>query len=256
MARTTETSSWPARVDARVVAALRPLARLVTRHHPVRLDGTEHLPEGPALLVGNHGLLGYETMAFFHAVLERTGRLPLGLADRWFFRVPGLRSVLVRAGGMLGSAANARAALATGAWVVAYPGGAREVLKRDNDAKYRLQWARSLGFARIASELGIPIVPFAAAGVDDTFDIVTTLRGSGRLLMKHAKYDLPVLWGRGPLPRAVPFWFRFGAPIEPSRSAEALHAHAWRTTQTLLDDLHREWKARDDAPPVPAGVAA
>ena len=235
-------------MDARVVAALRPLARLVARHHPVRLEGTEHLPDGPALLVGNHGLLGYETLAFFHAVLERTGRLPLGLADRWFFRVPGLRGVLVRAGGMLGTADNARAALATGAWVVAYPGGAREVLKRHNGAKYRLQWERSRGFARLAAELGIPIIPFAAAGVDDTFDIVTTLRGSGRLLMRHAKYDLPVLWGRGPLPRAVPFWFRFGAPIEPARDADSLHAHAWTTTQRLIDDLHREWKQRDGVP--------
>jgi 1-acyl-sn-glycerol-3-phosphate acyltransferase len=248
MATTPTTRSWCARVDARVVAALRPLARLVARFHDVRLDGIEHLPDGPALLIGNHGLLGYETLAFFHAVLERTGRLPLGLADRWFFRVPGLRSVLVRAGGMLGTPENARAALASGAWVVAYPGGAREVLKRHNRVKYRLQWERSLGFARLASALGIPVVPFAAAGVDDTFDVVTTLRGSGRLLMRHAKYDLPVLWGRGPLPRPVPFWFRFGPPIAPARRPDALHAHAWRTTQRMLDELHREWKARDLAP--------
>lgn len=222
---------------------MRPLARLVSRLHPVRLEGTEHLPDGPAVLVGNHGLLGYETIAFFHAVLERTGRLPLGLADRWFFRVPGLRSVLVRAGGMLGTAENARAALADGAWVVAYPGGAREVLKRDNRAKYRLQWERSRGFARLASELGIPVVPFAAAGVDDTFDIVGTVRGSGQLLMNHSKYDLPVLWGRGPLPRPVPFWFRIGEPILPSRPADELHADVWQRTQRLLDELHREWRA-------------
>lgn len=247
------TSSWCARVDARVVAALRPLARIVSKLHPVRMDGLEHLPTGPALLVGNHGLLGYETLAFFHGVLERTGRLPLGLADRWFFRVPGLRSVLVRAGGMLGTMDNARAALHGGAWVVAYPGGAREVLKRHDRAKYRLQWERSRGFARLATELGIPIVPFAAAGVDDTFDIVTTLPGTGRLLMQHAKYDLPVLWGRGPLPRPVPFWFRFGAPIERGLDADALHAHAWTTTQRLLDDLRREWDARDA---LPAGGAS
>jgi hypothetical protein len=98
-------------------------------------------------------------------------------------------------------------------------------------------------------------VPFAAAGVDDTFDVVTTLPGTGRLLMQHAKYDLPVLWGRGPLPRAVPFWFRFGAPIQPGGCAEALHAQAWTTTQRLLDDLHGEWKARDAAPALPGGAA-
>ena len=240
--------SWCARVDERVVSALRPIARLVAKLHPVRLEGTEHLPPGPALLVGNHGLLGYETLAFFDALLERTGRLPLGLADRWFFRVPGLRDVLVRAGGMLGTADNARHALSRGHWVVAYPGGAREVLKRDNGSKYRLRWENSRGFARLATELGIPVIPFAAAGVDDTYDVVTTLRGTGRLLMQHAKYDLPVLWGRGPLPRPVPFWFRIGKPIEPAAPADELHAHAWNVTQTLVDDLHREWRERDVRP--------
>ena len=195
--------------------------------------------------------MGYETIAFFHSILERTGRMPLGLADKWFFRVPGLRDVLVRAGGMLGTRQNASAALGRGDWVVAYPGGAREVLKHDNAAKYRLQWGRSLGFARLAADLQIPIIPFAAAGVDDTFDIVATVRGSGRLLMRHAKYDLPVLWGLGPFPRPVPFWFRFGAPILPPApdatnevSVGDLHAHAWTTTQALLDELTREWGDR------------
>lgn len=254
---------WCARVDTRVVSALRPLARIVSALHPARLDGLEHLPQGPALLVGNHGLLGYETIVFFHEILERTGRLPLGLADRWFFRVPGLRDVLVRAGGMLGSMQNARETLERGCWVVAYPGGAREVLKRSNEAKYRLQWDRSRGFAKLACELGIPIIPFAAAGVDDTFDIVGSLRGTGRLLMQHAKYDLPVLWGLGPFPRPVPFWFRFGAPIAPAhqeraRDVDELHAHTWETTQRLLDGLTREWKAARDGgwvEPAPAPEA-
>lgn len=243
LAPVVSTERWCARVDARVVSALKPIAKLVSRVHPVRLEGLDHLPRGPALMVGNHGILGYETLVFFHHVHEHTGRLPLGLADRWFFRVPGLRDILVRCGGMLGNRPNARAALGRGDWVVAYPGGAREVLKRHNAAKYRLQWGGSLGFARLASELQIPIVPFAAAGVDHTFDIVASLRGTGRLLMQHAKYDLPLLWGLGPFPRPVPFWFRFGPPIEPVPSVETLHAHAWQTTQSLLDELTREWDA-------------
>jgi len=244
---------WTERIDLRVVAALRQLARVVAVVHPVRLDGVEHLPAGPALLVGNHGLLGYETLLFFDSVLARTGRMPLGLADRWFFRVPGLRDLLVRAGGMLGTAENARRALGRGDWVVAYPGGAREVLKCANSAKYRLQWAASHGFARLATELKIPIVPFASAGVDDTYDILASIRGSGRLLMQHAKYDLPVLWGLGPFPRPVPFWFRFGPPIMPcardstpsadhtSDDTSELHSRAWTSAQRLLDELKLEW---------------
>ncbi len=250
---TTSLEPWTERIDPRVVAALRQLARVVAAVHPVRLDGVEHLPAGPALLVGNHGLLGYETLLFFDSVLSRTGRMPLGLADRWFFRVPGLRELLVRAGGMLGTAENARRALGRGDWVVAYPGGAREVLKRANRFKHRLLWAESRGFARLATELQIPIVPFAAAGVDDTYDILASIRGSGRLLMRHSKYDLPVLWGLGPFPRPVPFWFRFGSPIMPCArdsipsadnivdDTSELHSRAWTSAQSLLDELTREW---------------
>ncbi len=249
MSAATLEEGWHDRVDPRIIAGLRPIARALRALHEARVEGIAHLPRGPALLVGNHGLLGYETIVFFERLLELTGRLPRGLADRWFFRVPVLRDVLVRAGGMLGSMENARRALARGDWVVCYPGGAREVLKRDRRQKYRLLWQQSRGFVRLAAEMHVPLVPFAAAGVDDTFDVIATLRGTGKMLMGHPKYDLPVLWGRGPVPRPVPFWFRFGAPLRVDALwgdrdvIAAFHARIWAATQKLLDGLVAEWMA-------------
>ena len=238
---------WDQRVSPAVIGALRPFARALRSMHRVVLDGVENLPRGPALLIGNHGLLGYETLLFFDALLEATDRMPLGLADRWFFKVPLLRDVIVRAGGMYGCRATALRALGRGSLVVCYPGGAREVLKRE-DQKYRLQWGKSLGFIRLAIEAGVPLVPFAAAGVDDTFDVVSRARGTGRLLMGHDKYDLPLLWGRGPLPRAVPFIFRIGAPIQATEvalddevSITRLHRSVWERAQMLVDGVVAEW---------------
>src|SRR6218665_3331838 len=61
-------------------------AALSARYHRARLLETEHLPRsGPVLLVGNHGLWGYETPAFFHRLHRATGRHPQGLAERGFF---------------------------------------------------------------------------------------------------------------------------------------------------------------------------
>ena len=224
---------------------MKPLARAVRVLHRSRMDGVEHLPRGAALLVGNHGLLGYESFAFFEQIHDLTGRVAFGLADRWFFKVPVMRDLLVRIGGMYGAPENAERALGRGDWVVCYPGGARETLKRAARDKYKLRWDKSMGFARVAAKMRVPIVPFAAAGVDDTFDILATVRGSGALLMGHDKYDLPVLWGAGPLPRPVPFWFRFGRPIAPCEDREddvaELHRRVWRGTQALLDDLVRAW---------------
>ena len=239
------------RVDVRWVDAVRPFARALRFVHPVRCEGAHHVPAGAALLVGNHGLVGYETLMFFDLLQETLGRLPIGLADRWFFRIPGVRSVLVRIGGTYGSPENGLRALADGELVVCYPGGAREVLKRTHAARYRLRWETSLGFARLAIRAQVPIVPFAAAGVDDTYRVVTTLPGTGELLMGHPKYDLPVLWGIGPLPRPVPFWFRLGAPVAPGFGPEAaddeesvrtLHERVRIATQSLLDGLVEEWR--------------
>lgn len=242
---------WEARPAPALLRAVRPFVRALSRLHPVRLEGVHHVPEaGPALLVGNHGMLGYESPFFFERVLSACGRMPIGLADRWFFRVPGLRDLLVRLGGTYGSAANGLRALRRGELVVCYPGGAREVFKTEAD-KYRCLWERSVGFVRLAIMTGVPIVPFAAAGVDDTYRVLTHLRGSGRLLMGDRTYDLPVVWGMGPLPRPVPFWFRFGEPIIPPRTKSTdrdavldTHAIVWRRTQAMVDALVSAW-ARD-----------
>lgn len=242
---------WDARPDALLLRAARPIVRALSRFHPSRVEGMGHVPRrGPAILVGNHGMLGYESPFFFEHVLHGCGRLPVGLADRWFFRVPGLRDMLVRLGGAYGSPANGLRALRRGDLVVCYPGGAREVLKCEAD-KYRCLWERSVGFVRLAIATGAPIVPFAAAGVDDMFHVVAHLKGTGQFLMGDRKYDLPVVWGStGPLPKRVPFWFRFGEPITPPKNASVkdldavkeTHARVWERTQQMVDELRSEWE--------------
>ena len=230
--------------DRGLVAALRVVARALSAVHPTTLDGVARLPAGPALLVGNHGLLGYETLLFFERIYAATGRLPRGLADRWFFRVPLLRDLLRRVGGVRGSPEHALRALAGGHLVVCYPGGAREVLKHDPSSRYRLCWEKSVGFVRVALRAKVPIVPFAGAGIDDTFDIGGRLAGSGEMLMGHAKYDLPLL--RSPWPRAVPFAFRIGEPMTFEGDADddvrvrEIHRVVWERAQVLLDALVQE----------------
>lgn len=235
---------WDARPQHGLVRALRLFVRALELLHPIRFEGVHRIPHGAALLVGNHGVLGYESPFFFERLYSLAGRLPIGLADRWFFRVPGLRELLVRVGGAYGSAANGLAALRRGELVVCYPGGAREVLKGERD-KYRCLWERSIGYVRLALATGAPIVPFAAAGVDDTFRVLTHLRGSGNALMGEAKYDLPVVWG----PRPVPLWFRIGEPIAVPAGVRAkdkdailaIHEGVWTRTQAMVDDLTRRW---------------
>ena len=146
----------------------RALAGLHAQYHQATLEGVEHLPEGGALLVGNHGLFGLDTPPFFYLLHQKTGRVPVGLADRKLFGGTPIRQILARLGGVPGTKENARALLEQGQLVVCYPGGSRETFKSPEQA-YRLQWEQTVGFARLAAACNAPVVPFAAAGVDDTY---------------------------------------------------------------------------------------
>lgn len=184
-------------------------------YHRARLLGAEHLPAGgPMLLVGNHGVWGYETPAFFHLLHQATGRYPLGLAERGFFRIPLVRTVLPWLGGVEGTPENALGSLRGGNLVVCYPGGARETFKR-SEGRYTLRWERALGFVRLAARAGVPIVPFAGFGVDDTFFYPPGEERWCVRISEEEKYRMPVVMGLGPLPLPVRITFAVGEPHEP-----------------------------------------
>jgi 1-acyl-sn-glycerol-3-phosphate acyltransferase len=199
------------RVRQAVFRAAEAGARVSARYHRARLAGAHHLPrEGAALLVGNHGLWGYETPAFFSLVHGATGRYPVGLAEHGFFKIPLVRTVLPWLGGVKGTRANAHAALQGGQLVVCYPGGAHETFK-PRHRRYMLRWENALGFARLAAEAQVPVVPFAGFGVDDTF----AYPGDGRLgvqLAPQEKYRMPLVM---PLPLPVQLSFAVGRPLAP-----------------------------------------
>ncbi len=189
-------------------------AALSALYHRARLLGAEHIPsDGPVLLVGNHGLWGYETPAFFHLLHRATGRYPLGLAERGFFKIPLVRTVLPWLGGVEGTRENALTSLKEGNLVVCYPGGAWETFKKPRH-HYVLRWEGTLGFARLAAQARVPIVPFAGFGVDDTF----LCPDDERLCVPLApgeKYKVPLGIGLGPLPLPVKMTFIVGAPLRP-----------------------------------------
>lgn len=217
-----------------VLRSARTLAALLARYHRGELEGVERLPRGPALLVGNHGLFGLETPVFFWLVERATGRLPRGLADRRIFGHPLVRPLLERTGSRTATPASALELLSDGHLVVCYPGGAKEVFKAPDD-RYRLRWEKNCAFARIAIQARVPVVPFAALGVDDAWINLGHVAAMKRVL---GRYAVPLAVGLGPLPFPVRFRFVFGHPLppprEPSRAA-TLKAAVERAVIQLLD---------------------
>ncbi|MGW0182443.1 lysophospholipid acyltransferase family protein [Nocardia sp. NPDC003345] len=210
-------------VDLRVLEAA--LAPLRTWSDP-RFFGLDNIPDsGPVLLVANHNLLGLiDAPLLLPEVLRHRGRLIRGLAENLLIRVPGVRHFLHYYGSVRGTRENCRTLLEQGEVVLVFPGGGREAIRRKGE-KYALRWEGRTGFARMAIECGVPIVPVAMIGIDDAFDIIADkddvllrpLRALVEALGIHTELTPPLLRGIGlsPIPRPERFYFSAGTAIDP-----------------------------------------
>ena len=158
-------------------------------YHRGEVRGLENIPDdGPVLLVGNHsgGTLISDTFVFAAAFYEHFGpaREFHQLAHDMVFRVPGIRALVSRWGTVPASPENMATALDRGAALLVYPGGDHET--------YRPSWESStidfdgrMGFARLALEHAIPIVPVVAIGGQET----ALFLGQGRRLASALRLD-------------------------------------------------------------------
>jgi 1-acyl-sn-glycerol-3-phosphate acyltransferase len=194
--------------------------------------GLERIPRrGAALLVGNHALLGLDSVALFAEIARQCGRIPRGMAWRALFGVPGAGRLLRKVGAVPGTRDRAVALLEAGELVAAYPGGARESFKTAQE-RYRLFWDGRRGFAAAAARAGAPIIPVAAIGPDDAFRVIGREPFLGRRLVG---VDLPLVAGP-PVPRPVKFTFWVGEPIPaaPDDDTEALGARVQSALERLI----------------------
>jgi 1-acyl-sn-glycerol-3-phosphate acyltransferase len=162
-----------------------------------RLLGAENLPNsGGVLLAGNHSIYGLELPMVPLEIWRQTGRHPRGLADRMHFSLPGWRDFLRNVGAVVGSRDNCGRLLDAGEAVLVFPGGAREVAKRRDEA-YELIWKERIGFARMAIEHQVPIVPMAVLGIEDMFDIWADADDMARSRLAPVLRKLGLLPGDG-----------------------------------------------------------
>ena len=244
-----------------------PLRRLLS---PVAI-GIEHVPrEGAVLLTGNHTVYGVLDIPLLGLELyEKTGRLVRGLGDHVHFDLPLWRDLVHRFGGVRGTRENCAQLFERGEAVLLFPGGGREVMKHKNE-KYKLIWKERIGFARLAIQYGVPIVPFASVGVEDMFEIVAdaedilrspvgdVLRALGvtkQAWFRQGEVLPPLTRGAGPagLPRLERQYFLFGPPIDTKRfrgrhedrdACLALRREVQTAVETQIGDL-REVQAAD-----------
>ena len=134
--------------------------------------GAEQLDASqPAMYVGNHSMYGVLDSPMLIDYLYNEHQVAVvSIADHSHFYLPLWRSVVNKFGAVDGVPAYVREAMQQGYSILVFPGGGREVLKREGE-QYQLIWKQRYGFLKLAQEFGYDIVPFAALGGDEVFDI-------------------------------------------------------------------------------------
>ena len=134
--------------------------------------GAEQLDASqPAMYVGNHSMYGVLDSPMLIDYLYNEHQVAVvSIADHSHFYLPLWRSVVKKFGAVDGIPAYVREAMQQGYSILVFPGGGREVLKREGE-QYQLIWKQRYGFLKLAQEFGYDIVPFAALGGDEVFDI-------------------------------------------------------------------------------------
>ncbi len=162
----------------------------------VEWEGLEHVPRrGGALLVSNHaGMIPVDGGIVAIGIERELGRAVYSLAHHGFFRFPFLGRAIAGCGGVVGQPQNAHRLLTEDkSLVLVFPEGAKGPTKPPTE-RYRLQRFGRGGFVETALRAGVPIVPIALMGTEDTTPTLTTFRALGQ--------DVPWTWNAmlfGPL---------------------------------------------------------
>ena len=199
------------------------------RYWRVDVGGARHVPaEGPVLLVANHsGALPFDGAMVVTAVDGERRRVVRFLYDRFVETISPLDLFYRKMGGVTASRENAQALLRMGQPVLLFPEGISGVAKPFSE-RYRLR-PFSPGFARLAMQYDVPVVPVAIVGAEEIYPLVGRAEGLGKAIgMPYLPITpfFPLLGLLGALPLPTKWFIRFGKPLRLSSAGDDAYIRA------------------------------
>lgn len=150
----------------------------------VEWEGLEHIPrEGGALCVSNHaGAIPSDAPAIMHGIETELGRPVYGLAEYLFRAMPVVGTLWSRVGGVPAHPDNAYRLLHDDReLVLVFPEGTKGTGKHYRD-RYRLRRFGRGGFVEIAMRSGVPVIPIAVVGAEESMPILFKSRRLAALM--------------------------------------------------------------------------
>lgn len=242
-------------IGAQAVRLGRDLGVGWVRHvHRLRLTVEGDMPSEPVLFVANHGFGGaldlnvFATLAAIDSLQRDRPLVMLTHHLAWIVRVGPLLEPL---GARLASREHAMTALADGCDVLVFPGGDLEAAKVWSQ-RHQVQFHGRKGFAEVAIEAGVPVVPIVTRGAGNTVLVLSDGRRLARLLRldrlartKALPINIAAPYGLNPgvagLLPYLPFPARLATRVLPARlpegSPEAFAASIEASMQDAMDAL-------------------
>ncbi|MEO7328142.1 MAG: lysophospholipid acyltransferase family protein [Minicystis sp.] len=173
--------------------------------------GLERIPEGAALLVGNHsgGFLTPDTFLFGTALYRARGvdALPYGLAHETPLKLPWIGDLISRLGAVRAGHEAAHRLFAAGHKVLVYPGGDIDAFRSSLD-RDKVIFGERRGYLRLALREGVPLVPIVSAGSHDGWIVLSDGRWLATMLDTRRLLRTEVL----PITLSIPWGLSIGAP--------------------------------------------
>ncbi|XP_013182797.1 PREDICTED: transmembrane protein 68 isoform X2 [Papilio xuthus] len=165
--------------------------------HGYEIRGLENIPEGPFLLIYYHGALPIDMYYFTARLLLFKRRHMHTVADRFMFKIPGWSTLLEGLCVIPGTVQTCTSVLKAGNSLAISPGGVYEA--QFGDHYYRLNWKSRIGFAKVALEAKVPIVPMFTRNVREAFRTVGWLRGLCLRIYAKTRVPLAPVYGGFPV---------------------------------------------------------
>jgi 1-acyl-sn-glycerol-3-phosphate acyltransferase len=233
---------------------------LMDYYFRMEVEGWEHIPPSPVLLIGIHSGAPFVWDAWTVGMQwwRQFGRArPLhGTAHDALMATP-LVGWYFRKMGVLPAAPDSiSAALAAGRDVILWPGGERDSLRHRTQRDAAVLGGRK-GFVRLAIRSGVPIVPVATVGGPDSMPVLATGRRLAKLLrldqvarLKTFPIALQAPWGISPavlpeipLPTKIRTEFRKPIEVDPDPGLadddDYVEAKYDEVRQSIQDGMHK-----------------
>lgn len=174
--RRSDVDEW-GRSESMRALARKVYAPIYEKWFRVEWEGLEKIPtDGPALLVANHAAaIPSDAPVIMHGIETELDRPVYGLADHLFRTLPVVGTLWSRTGGVLAHPDNAyRLLREQGQLVLVFPEGSKGPAKHYSQ-RYRLRRFGRGGFVEIAMRAGVPVIPIAVLGAEESMPIALNL---------------------------------------------------------------------------------